>query len=457
MASKLAVSDDCRITDVEVLTEKVLGTGSYGVVYVAVYHGTKVAAKKLHGIFFEGVSSAEYKGILQSWQQEVELMNSLRHPNIVQFYGVYNSCNSTNLQLSGDSYIISELMAKSLQARNLEPPRLNFRNIVDIVMDIASGLCYLHNRDCPIMHRDLASKNILLSKSGQAKIADLGVAKFTLTAKTSHTRHPGTDLYMPIETVMDSDDYDHSVDVYGLGVIILELAIGRDPTATQCLKRVNNCIEVVPEIERRHRDFYELDHSCNKELKGVIMFCLEDKEARITATGVVKYLEKIQNSDAYQSCCKTPIFKILPISSGVHEDTSQLSAGLEPHKDNLRKENDKLRAKLEHLQKQFQQVSIELEDTSKHSASLEASNNKLTAKLEDVLKQFQQVSNKNAELEGILKTKEIEMQEKLKHQLDSTKTYYEAKLNELNHMLSSQQDVSASNTSSFLHPIHHSM
>jgi len=411
MASKLAVSDNCRISDVKVFTKTVLGTGSYGVVHVAVYHGTKVAAKKLHGIFFEGVSPAEYKGILLSWQQELELMSSLRHPNIVQFYGVYNSRNSSSLELSGDSYIISELMAKSLQARNLEQPRLTFRNIVDIVMDIASGLCYLHSRNPPIMHRDLASKNILLSKSGQAKIADLGVAKITLDAQASHTRHPGTDLYMPVETVMDNDEYDHSIDVYGLGVIILELAIGRDPIATQCLKRVSNFIEVVPETERRQKDFDELDQSCNKELQGVILSCLKDKENRTTAQDVVRDLEEIQSCNSYQACCKTPIFVILPTPC---KDTSKLGADIKASKDT---ENSKLTAKLDHLQKEFQQVS-----------------------------------NKSTELEDKLKTKEKEI-EKLKHQLDANKNYYEAKLNEL---LNNQKDESVSNPDSFLHSTHYS-
>lgn len=179
VALNVSVSDNVHIKDVKVLTEHVLWRGSYGIVYVAIYHGTKVAAEKVNEIFFESVSPAEYKGILQSWLQELEQMNSLslRHPNIVHFYGVYNSRDSSSLELSGNSFIITELLAKSLQARNSEQPRLNFKQIVNIVIDIASGLCYLHNRDQPIMHRDLASQNIFLSWSGQAKIANLGLAK----------------------------------------------------------------------------------------------------------------------------------------------------------------------------------------------------------------------------------------------------------------------------------------
>ena len=359
MASKLSVSENCRIKDVKVFTDDILGTGSYGVVYKAVYHGTQVAAKKLHGIFFEGVSPAEFKGILLSWQQELELMSSLRHPNIVQFYGVYNSCDPSSLRLSGDSYIVGELMVKSLQARNSEQPRLNFRQIVDIAMDIASGLCYLHNRDHPIMHRDLASKNILLSVSGQAKIADLGVAKITLSAQASHTRHPGTDLYMPVEAVIGNDDYNHSIDVYGLGVIILELSIGRDPTATQCIRKVDKKFEIVPEKERRQKDFDEFKQShikSNSKLESVIMSCLDDKEKRALANNVVEQLKRLQNSDSYTSCCEVPIFGS---SKDVNEEMSRLSAKLTATKvkfSNYMKESEK---KIEQLQKQLKDCALE--------------------------------------------------------------------------------------------------
>lgn len=331
MTDSLEISNECLIKDVEICFDKHLGTGSYGVVYVATYHGCKVAAKRLHSIFFEDVSPREYQGILQSWKNELKLMSSLRHPNIVQFYGVFNSDDTSSLLLTGNSYIITELLVKSLQARNLENPRLTVRNVIDIAMDIATGLCYLHNRPNPIMHRDLASKNILLSLSGQAKIADLGVAKFTEQVQQSHTRHPGTDYYMPLETMIS--DYNHSIDVYALGVIILEMAIGKNPTATQNLKKVGDRLEVVPEKERRKNDFSELQNSPNILLDNVIMLCLQEKETRASASDVTKKLDDLKKSEMYQSCGVCDIFSV------------------EQHK--LREENETLKAKIQTLKKDF--------------------------------------------------------------------------------------------------------
>ena len=328
MADSLEISNECLIKDVDICFDKHLGTGSYGVVYVATYHGSKVAAKRLHSIFFDDVSPREYQGILQSWKNELKLMSSLRHPNIVQFYGVFNSDDTSSLLLTANSHIITELLAKSLQARNLEKPRLTVRNVIDIAMDIATGLCYLHNRPNPIMHRDLASKNILLSLSGQAKIADLGVAKFTEQVQQSHTRHPGTDYYMPLETMIS--DYNHSIDVYALGVIILEMAIGRNPTATQNLKKVGDHLEVVPEKERRKNDFNELQKSPNILLDGVIMLCLQEKETRASAGDIAKKLDELKNSEMYQSCNVRDIFSV------------------EQHK--LKEENESLKAKIQTLE-----------------------------------------------------------------------------------------------------------
>ena len=115
---------------------------------------------------------------------------------------------------------------------------------------------------------------------------------------------------MPLETVVPDDSYDHSIDVYALGVIILEIAIGKDPTATQNLKKVGNHFEIVPETERRRNDFYELQNSPNVVLKNVIMLCLSEKEERVSANIVTMHLEKLKNSEIYELCDPSPIFKI---------------------------------------------------------------------------------------------------------------------------------------------------
>ena len=355
-------SFECLITDVEICFDKLLGKGSYAEVFVATYHGAKVAAKRLDSRFFESVNPEEHKGFSQSFLKELRIMNSLKHPNIVPFYGVFNSDNPTSLLPNVNSYIITELLTKSLQAKNLEKPRLTVKNIVDIAIDIAAGLCYLHNhRQEPIMHGSLASRKVLLGVSGQAKIADIGVAKLQ-----SHNTHClSLDCYSPSEK-MFNDVYDHSADVYALGVIILEMAIGKDPTATQFFKRVGNGLEIVPESERRRSDFTELQTGPNVMLENVIMLCLQEKGVRALANKVAIHLDKLKSSEAYRSCAvslSNEIKKItdtdnIPLEH--HHDLKEIKLEIERLKNKTQTLEEKLHT-LEHSNTQLQSKSTQYE------------------------------------------------------------------------------------------------
>ena len=351
MSDELSIPETLHIYNIEVDTAKMLGRGSYGVVYEAYYHGAKVAVKKLHSIFFDDVSTDDNIGILKSWKNELQLMSKIFHPNIVQFYGVYNSENENNIQLSGSTFIVSELMDKSLRARNLEMPKLNYNEIINILHDIASGLCYLHmQQPSPIMHRDLASKNVLLTRSGRAKIADLGVAKIVSQKQESLTRHPGTDAYMPVEAIAFENDYDCSIDVYALGVIGLELGIGRDPTATQCLRKVGSAYVPVEETERRKVDFADLKSSCNVSLNDFILQCLKPQESRITANVALKKLKdkKVEKASPLLKSNTDDSSSYLEQNRKLKEEISKLQEQISK----LLEENSKLKEQNNHLEKE---------------------------------------------------------------------------------------------------------
>ena len=313
------------VSGIEVDSTAVKGTGSYGAVYVAKWHGTKVAAKRLHEIFFEALVTPESKlGILRSFAREVNMLVQLKHPNIVQFYGVYKSSGTRTLELSSDTYLIQELMHCALDVRNRQTPRLTFRNVVDIGKDIASGLRYLHERAEPILHRDLASKNILLSTSGVAKIADLGVAKILDQGrKTPQSRLPGTELYMPPEVKIEGMPYDTLVDIYSVGVIFLEMSIGRDSRANEAFKVASDhSIVLTPEIERRSADFEVLG---NHPLKPTILKCLTRREERPTAKGISLLLSTLSNSQEYQTTSETPIIPAPRNTPGVSSPKNDYS------------------------------------------------------------------------------------------------------------------------------------
>ena len=108
--------------------------------------------------------------------------------------------------------------------------------IVSIMLDVAEGLAYLHY-ECnpPIVHRDLASKNVLLTEDRQAKIADLGLAKFfSRDQKMLASPVPATPTYAAPETYSPNRsspkvEYSIKIDIFSFGVIMMELINGRYP------------------------------------------------------------------------------------------------------------------------------------------------------------------------------------------------------------------------------------
>ena len=81
--------------------------------------------------------------------------------------------------------------------------KVSLDEVIRIMLDVGEGLKFLHEHECPIIHRDIKSKNILLNTKLKAKIADLGQAKkFPLGTARDMTKTPvpGTTVYMAPET-----------------------------------------------------------------------------------------------------------------------------------------------------------------------------------------------------------------------------------------------------------------
>ena len=95
-------------------------------------------------------------------------MSSLRHPNITQFLGL---CFLPGTQLP---LLVMERLETSLDDLLEHMPNLPLSLKRSVLEEVTSGLLYLHDRPSPIIHRDLTSKNILLTSSLVAKITDMG-------------------------------------------------------------------------------------------------------------------------------------------------------------------------------------------------------------------------------------------------------------------------------------------
>ncbi|OWZ20572.1 TKL protein kinase [Phytophthora megakarya] len=156
---------------------------------------------------------------LNSFLEEVRLTAILEHPRIVQFIGVAwdslaDLCVLTEFMKGGDL----RSMLNSYEAQRL-PVGFN-ETKVTIALHVAHALTYLHSLDPPVLHRDLKSKNILLSANHDAKLTDFGISRehvdHTMTAGV------GTSRWMAPEVMM-GESYDDKADVFSMGVVLSEL------------------------------------------------------------------------------------------------------------------------------------------------------------------------------------------------------------------------------------------
>ena len=286
-------------------TGKELGRGSYGRVLEVKVGVTFYAAKEVHSILLESVSAKEFETIKRSFLTECINCSKIRHPNIVQMLGVHYPTQDTGKL----PWLVMELMDTSLTQfladKQQDVVALNIK--ITMLVDISEGLRYLHSQD--ILHRDLSSNNILLTKDLVAKIADLGVAKVVKQSKTmTQTRAPGTIYFMPPEALSVKPHYSKPVDVFSLACVALHIMSHRWPEPKDQVQQINDSIVALTEVQRR--DDY-LEYCTPPSLKDLVKSCLNNMpKQRPDISLVHKELNKILKviileimMSSYLICC----------------------------------------------------------------------------------------------------------------------------------------------------------
>ena len=259
-------------SDLSINDQEEIDRGAYGSVYTGELAGNPVAVKRIHPVLLQA-ESVQGRRVRQDFKAECQRLKDIGdHPNVVGFLGAY--------QDGKGPFLVMEKMSQNLQ-RFLETNResLRLQHQMQLCLDIATGLEFLHLQNPPVVHRDLSAKNVLLDEAGRAKIGDLGQSKLK---KDSHfeTRQPGAIPYMPPEALRDQPLYNEKVDIFSFGVLMLEIATQSAPSVS--LEGINT----IPEEDRRRSDLALLpeDHP----LKPLVCMCLKDDPAERPDAAIIR-------------------------------------------------------------------------------------------------------------------------------------------------------------------------
>ncbi|GFR33593.1 hypothetical protein TNCT_641271 [Trichonephila clavata] len=215
----------------------------------------------------------------QRFREEAEMLKGLQNPNIVRFYDYWEM----DMPPKGKYLVlITELMTSGTLKTYLKRfKKINIKVIKSWCRQILKGLHFLHSRQPPIIHRDLKCDNIFITgTTGAVKIGDLGLA--TLKNRSFAKSVIGTPEFMAPE--MYEENYNESVDVYAMGMCILEMATSEYPYSectgpAQIYKKVTNGI--LPQ------NFKKVEQP---ELKEIIGLCISStKEDRPTVRDLLMH------------------------------------------------------------------------------------------------------------------------------------------------------------------------
>ncbi|KAG6427710.1 hypothetical protein SASPL_111956 [Salvia splendens] len=229
-----------------------LGRGGFGAVYRTELRGGRpVAIKKLN--------TTSLTKCQEDFEREVETLGKIRHQNLVTLEGYYWT---PSLQLLINEYVSAGSLHKHLQDGG-DDSCLTWQQRFNIILGTAKGLAHLHRMN--VIHYNMKSSNVLIDVSGDPKVGDFGLAqllpafdRYILSSKVQSALG-----YTAAEFACQTVKITDKCDVYGFGVLTLEVLTGKRP-----VEYMEDDVVVLSDMVREALDEGRIEECIDKKLKG---------------------------------------------------------------------------------------------------------------------------------------------------------------------------------------------
>ena len=313
-----------------VFTDTTLGRGADATVYEVEWNGTLCAAKRLHEILLADQSSGGVAKLISNFEAECETWSKLRHPGVVQFFGVHLD-RSSRLPV-----LVMEKMDTSLRTYLEDQSKEEFplHQKTFVLRQVTEALSYLHSQNPPLVHHDLSPNNVLLNVvSFMTKVSDFGMSRaINPSALTRKSSIKGTLTFLAPEALHDPPRYNEKLDVFSFGNIIISTLTHEWPNPGPPNQYQGDQLVALNELQRREHYVVKFTAQEKQLFLPIVRPCLENRpDKRPSSVMLVQELRRIESS--------------LPTGSHVAASIEQLRQQLSAKEKECRQKDEVIREK----------------------------------------------------------------------------------------------------------------
>ena len=231
------------------IVERVLGMGGFGITYYAKHvtlhkyyaikeffiNGSCMRNTQTSKVHLQGITEEIYINFKQKFIEEAQILASLEHENIVKVIDVFEENNT--------SYIVMPFIEGiTLQQLVNQKGKLDYEMAVNYIAQISEAIGYIHSLTPPLLHRDIAPDNVIITPENRIVLIDFGSAREFVNDKTQHHTTILKKGYAPLEQYSANSRKGAYSDIYSLGATFYFALTGQKP-----MDATERTIENMPE------------------------------------------------------------------------------------------------------------------------------------------------------------------------------------------------------------------